>query len=126
MIKLVFCLRRKPGLTREEFQSYWRGTHAPLVKQHAETLGIRRYVQCHSLGTEADAPIRAARAGSLDAAPEIYDGVAELWFDSLEQLAAQAGNPDAVAAGKILLEDEAKFIDLANSPLWFSEEHEIV
>ncbi len=126
MIKLVFCLKRKPGLTREDFQSYWRNTHAPLVKGHAETLGIRRYVQCHSLGTEADTPLRVARAGSLDAAPDIYDGVAELWFDSLEHLAEKANNPDVIAAGKILLEDEAKFIDLANSPLWFSEEHVVV
>ena len=126
MIKLIFCLKRKPELSLEEFQSYWRNTHAPLVKQHAETLGIRRYVQCHSLGSEADTPLRVSRAGSLDAAPEIYDGVAELWFDSLEHLAAQASDPDAVAAGKILLEDEAKFIDLENSPLWFAEEHEII
>ena len=126
MIKLIFCLKRKPGMTLQDFQHYWRNNHAPLVQQHAKTLGIRRYLQCHSLGTEADAPLRAARAGSLDRAPDIYDGVAELWFDSLEQLAAQASNPDAVAAGKILLEDEAKFIDLANSPLWFTEEHEFV
>ena len=31
MIKLTFCLRRLPHLTREEFQTYWREQHAPLV-----------------------------------------------------------------------------------------------
>ena len=32
----------------------------------------------------------------------------------------------AAAAGRELLEDEQKFIDLANSPLWFGDEHVIV
>ena len=32
MIKLVFCLRRQPHLSREEFQRYWRECHAPLVE----------------------------------------------------------------------------------------------
>ena len=33
MIKLVFCLRRKPTLSREDFQAYWREIHAPLVAE---------------------------------------------------------------------------------------------
>ena len=39
MIKLTFCLRRLPHLSREEFQAYWRETHAPLVAERAEVLG---------------------------------------------------------------------------------------
>ncbi|MFT5776135.1 EthD domain-containing protein, partial [Hyphomonas sp.] len=30
MIKLSFCLRRLPHLSREDFQTYWREQHAPL------------------------------------------------------------------------------------------------
>jgi hypothetical protein len=44
MLKLVFTVRRREDLTREEFQSYWRERHAPLVRRHADTLRIRRYV----------------------------------------------------------------------------------
>ena len=126
MIKLTFCLKRKAGMTREAFQDYWRSTHAPLVKKHKDTLGIRRYVQTHTLGAIEDDALRASRAGSLEAAPEIYDGVAELWFDSLEAIAAQSDDPAALAAGIELLKDEATFIDLAKSPLWFSEENEVI
>lgn len=126
MIKLTFCLKRKQGLTLEEFQDYWRNNHAPLVAQHKEVLGIRRYVQCHARPSDADAPLRASRAGSIEQAPDTYDGVAELWFDSFEALAAQADNPAAAEAGRLLLEDERKFIDLDNSPLWFGEENVVV
>ena len=121
MIKLTFCLKRLPGLSREAFQAYWLNTHGPLVASVADTLRIRRYVQLHSLPAEISAPLRASRE-----APEDYDGVAELWFDSLEALAANGDNPAAREAAQMLLEDERKFIDLPRSPLWWGEEKTIV
>ena len=51
MIKLTYCLHRLPTLSREEFQQYWRGTHAPLVAAAREALGIRRYIQQHTVGS---------------------------------------------------------------------------
>lgn len=121
MIKLTFCLVRLPSFTREEFQAYWRGTHAPLVASVAETLGIRRYVQSHSLPPAASEGLRASRA-----APAEFDGVAELWFDSLEAVIENGRRPEAQAAGALLLEDEKRFIDLPRSPLWWGEEHVVV
>jgi hypothetical protein len=58
-------------------------------------------------------------------APEAYDGVAELWFESEEAMAANTSDA-AVKAGAELLADEKKFIDLAKSPLWFGDEHVVV
>lgn len=121
MIKLTFCLHRLPHLSREAFQHYWREEHAPLVARHAETLGIRRYVQCHAETHEFNAAVRASRE-----APEMYDGVAELWWDSWEALFAAGENPGNADAAAALLEDERKFIDLSRSPLWFGREHVIV
>jgi uncharacterized protein (TIGR02118 family) len=121
MIKLTFCLHRLPHLSREAFQKYWFEKHAPLVKKHSKLLGIRRYVQMHSATHELNAVIRAGRN-----APEMYDGVAELWWDSFEALSAASDTPEGQAAGLELLEDERKFIDLHRSPLWFGEEKVIV
>lgn len=121
MIKLSFCLHRLPSLTRESFQRYWFDKHAPLVAQHRETLRIRRYVQMHATTTPINDVIRAGRN-----APEMYDGVAELWWDSLDDMRAASGTPAGQAAGLALLEDERKFIDLARSPLFFGEEKTII
>lgn len=121
MIKLTFCLHRLPHLTREQFQDYWFNTHGPLVASVAETLQIRRYVQMHSLPTEVSVGIRASRE-----AVEEYDGVAELWFDSLEAMAENGRRPEVQAAGALLLEDERKFIDLPRCPLWWGQEREVV
>ena len=57
MIKLSYGLRRKPGVSRAEFHHYCRTTHAPLVAGVAATLGVRRYVQSHTIDTALDAAI---------------------------------------------------------------------
>lgn len=119
MIKITFCLTRLPHLTRQEFQTYWRETHAPLVAERAELLKIRRYVQSHSLPDEAFAGLAASRAG-----PPAYDGVAELWWDRIEDLGSD--DPAVRKAGLELLEDERRFIDLTKSPIFLVEEKEIV
>ena len=121
MIKLTFCLVRAPHLSREEFQHYWLERHGPLVRSLAPVLRITRYVQSHTLTTPLAAVLRRSRG-----APEGYDGVAELWWDSLDDLVAGGATPEGREAGRRLLEDERRFIDLARSPLWLSEEHALV
>ena len=120
-MKLVFCLRRRPELSREQFQAYWRDTHGPLVREAASALAIRRYVQLHTLSSPIGERLRTGRG-----APEDFDGVAELWFDSVDAMVAAGASPPGRAAGKRLVEDERRFIDLARSPLWLAEEHEVI
>jgi hypothetical protein len=88
MIRLVFTLRRKAGLSLSEFQRYWREVHGPLVARHSTTLNILRYVQLHTL----DDPVNAQLAGARGAMEPPYDGVAELWWTSRDLLAASFGN----------------------------------
>ena len=38
MIKFVMCLRRKPDMTREQFQDYWTNKHGPFFMKNA---GVR-------------------------------------------------------------------------------------
>jgi uncharacterized protein (TIGR02118 family) len=122
VIKLVFSLRRRPELTREEFQDYWRDQHAPLVARHAETLRIRRYVQTHASASE----LAAAQSVARGSEPDAYDGQAELWWDSLDDVLAATSTPAGQQAAIELLEDERRFIDLERSPLWIGEEHVVV
>ncbi len=121
MIKLVYCLRRLPHLSREEFQRYWRETHGPLVRGHAQALRIRRYVQVHTLESQINDALRRGR-GAL----EPYDGVAELWWESAEEFAAATESPEGRKAGQELLEDERRFIDLERSALWIAQERPVV
>ena len=121
MIKLVFCCRRKPELSREEFLARWKDVHGPLVRKIKESAlpEMKRYVQSHSLPDEISAPLTESR-GALPP----FDGITEVWFDSLESLGGD-GSEAALAAGRALLEDEAEFLDLSNCHVFLTEEHEI-
>ncbi len=121
MIKLIYPLRRLPSLTREAFQTYWRETHAPLVERHAPVLGIRAYIQCHTVPSAQNDSVRRMRGGRED-----YDGVAELWFDSVEALTSGASDPVAAAAAAELLEDEKRFIDVDASPIFCASEAVVI
>jgi uncharacterized protein (TIGR02118 family) len=82
MVKAVYMVARRPGLSVAEFLAHWRDAHAPLV---AALPGLRRYVQNH--GTLAAEHLR----------PSTHDGFAELWFDDLAALQAAARTPEWAA-----------------------------
>ncbi len=119
MIRLVFALRRKSGLSRDAFQDYWRNQHAPLVASFSTDLNIHRYVQTHTLTDPANEAVQKAR-GDMEAE---YDGVAELWWEDERALMENMQTEASKKASAALLEDEAKIIDLPNSPLWFAYEY---
>jgi uncharacterized protein (TIGR02118 family) len=119
VLKLTFCLRRLPRLSLPEFQDYWLNKHGPLVRRLQPALGMVRYVQQHRLEGDLAAGMQRVRG-----APESYDGVAELWWESEEAFRGARG-PEAREAGRLLLEDEARFIDLSRSPLWLNRERMI-
>lgn len=119
MIRITFLLRRKPEMTRAEFQQYWRETHGPLVAGHATRLQALRYVQVHTLDDTLNARLPGAR-GSMEPP---YDGVAELWWENREALAVALESEAGRTAGGELLEDERRFIDLPDSPLWLAYEY---
>ncbi|HET9475998.1 MAG TPA: EthD domain-containing protein [Dehalococcoidia bacterium] len=121
MIKLTFCLRRLPQMSLEECQKYWLETHGPLVRKHAAALRIRRYVQVH----RTESPINEAMRLNRQAG-EPFDGVAELWWDSIQDIVEATVTPEGREASRVLLEDERRFIDFTRSALWVGEEHPIV
>ena len=121
MIKLTFAVRRRPDVPADEFHRYWQHDHGPLVRSFQDVLQIRRYVQTHRIETPANDALRQSRS-----AEEAYDGTAELWWDDLDALTAASSSPEGIEAGRALLEDERRFIDLERCALWLGEEVEII
>lgn len=120
MTKLVFCLRRLAHLTPQQFQTHWYEVHAPLMRKHQQVLRIARYVQLHPAPGPLTDQLRASRH-----APEPYDGIAEIWYDS-DALDNVGHDPRVIAAARELLDDEQRFIDHTRSPIWLSEERVII
>jgi uncharacterized protein (TIGR02118 family) len=104
MVKVVAIVKRRPGMAVEAFQQHWRTTHGDVV---AKLPGLRRYVQ---------SPTRLA--GYRKGEPP-WDGIAELWFDSMDALRALRGTPAQAAVDA----DEARFIDHASMTILVTDEH---
>ncbi|MGO9344081.1 MAG: EthD domain-containing protein [Acidimicrobiales bacterium] len=122
MIDVVLCIRRRDELSPEEFRRYWRDEHAPLVASHAEILGIRSYVQHHTLVTGLESIVQDDRGCPSD----VYDGVAVISFESLDDMAAKGAEPAALAAAEELAADERLFVNHAESRIWFTEHLTVV
>lgn len=120
MIKFVFCVRRRPDMTVEQFRKYWLENHGPLVRSFAQAMRAKRYVQSHTLDTPANQIVRQIRG-----AKPPYDGLTEVWWDSLEDLMAAAQSAEGQQANALLTQDEARFCDLPNCSVFFTEEHTI-
>jgi heme-degrading monooxygenase HmoA len=65
-------------------------------------------------------PLRQSRGSA-----EPYDGITEVWWESLEAVRAGMGAPGSLEAQQRLMEDESKFIDFARSCVFMTEEHVI-
>ena len=106
-MKLVYCIRRKPGLSREAFVRYWEEVHGPIG---ARTPALRRLVQSYAVAVPGDRQ------------PTDFDGMAELWFDDVAAaLAARESAEWATATA-----DEANFVDAGRSACFLSEERQIL
>lgn len=89
MLKQVTIFKKRPDLSVDAFEAHWRTRHAEVV---CELPGLKRYVQNHTGGEGGDR----------------VDGIAEVWFDDIDAMRANAGHPalDAIRA------DERNFIDV--------------
>lgn len=120
MYKVFFCLTRRSDLTREQFLEHWQGVHARIARRGANALGAVKYVQNHTLSLPVNDALQASRG-----APEPFDGVVELWFESIGDVTSTFHETDARAAIKALLLDEPNFIDLGASPIFLTEAHPV-
>ena len=106
MIKVMTVVKRKQGLTYEEFSDYWEKKHGPLVVKVLP--GLERYVQSHA--------IRLPGGGE----PKI-DGVAEIWYNDVASWRAGAAFYLS-DGGKVIRNDEEKFMDRSKTILLVAEE----
>jgi uncharacterized protein (TIGR02118 family) len=107
-VKSVEFLTRKPGMSVEEFQHYWREVHGPLA---AAIPVVRRYVQSHTRRS-------AYERGRAPA----YDGVAITWFDDTQTMRVSATTAEYTRTRA----DQPNFIDTSRLPVILTKEHVIV
>jgi uncharacterized protein (TIGR02118 family) len=83
-VKLIALLKARPGMTSEEFADRWLNSHSAFTLRFANLKGYRINIPLEEYQEiEGELP---------------YDGTAELWWDSLEEMQADFASPEAEAA----------------------------
>jgi uncharacterized protein (TIGR02118 family) len=83
-VKLIALLKAKPGLSRAEFEKRWVEGHAPLTLKFKNLKGYRINVAIDEYQElEGELP---------------FDGTAEIWWDSLEDMQADFDSSEAETA----------------------------
>jgi uncharacterized protein (TIGR02118 family) len=108
LIKMVFQLKRRPGMSLADFRKYWLEVHGPIV---AKLPGLRRYVQCHTV----DAAYQYAE-------PK-WDGVAQLWVDDASAMRKMVESKEFTEGS---WPDAAKFIDMNTISSFIAQEHQVI
>jgi uncharacterized protein (TIGR02118 family) len=111
MVKVITVIKRKEGMSREEFSRYWEKEHGPLIAKVFP--GVQRYVQNHALKLPG-------RSGE----PQ-FDGVVEMWFEDMAawEKASEFFRGDE---GQIIRDDEEKFINRSEMVFLVAEEKVII
>ena len=94
--------------------------HGPFLMENDGAIRDKKYLQSHTVDTPLNEGLRSSR-GML---PE-YDGVAEVWFESEDELMEGMNSPEGQELGAALLEDEENFIDHSKSSAFIVKEHEL-
>ena len=116
-------MRRLPHLSREEFLEYWAKKHTRAAgPDAAKILGMKKYAQVRALPEDVNARVAASRPG---VEPE-FDGIAEVWVESLEAYERDWHSPEGSAVYQRFLDDEANFVDWSRSVVFLAEERVIV
>jgi uncharacterized protein (TIGR02118 family) len=113
VIKLICMVKRRPGMTIEEFHHHWRTVHSPL---NCNTPSISR----HFVRYERNHRNRHdyGREGGSD-----FDGTAVEWYPSVQAFYDMIGEP---AYSELIAPDEDKFL-VRDSLVWlFTEKEETI
>jgi uncharacterized protein (TIGR02118 family) len=92
MVKIAILMKRRAGLSVEDFQHHLRTRYGPLALRGP---GLRRYVQSCAL-------LQGYAKGDL-----LFDAIGEMWFDSLDDYGRCIHSAEFAAAR----EDEGAFLD---------------
>lgn len=115
MFKIIMFVKKRPELGTEEFLACWR-EHSAKVLRYQAALGIRAYTK--TLPEAADT--------MRDTLPFAYDAMGELWYDSRDDFLRARSTPAGQAALAELRVDELRFVDMAQSVMWFGTEERVI
>lgn len=110
MYTVLWFLKRKPGITHEQFRDHYESSHAVLAQNYFGHL-LRHYKRNYKTETWGGGVVSGGAGGGFGPKPWDYDCVTE-WImtdeAAFDEIMAMVGDP---VIGKIFHDDEEHFLD---------------
>jgi hypothetical protein len=99
--KILLFLKRRPGMTVEEFRDYYENHHAPFCKKYVSSAKryVRRFLD----------PLPDKNTGQIEELP--FDVITELWYDDEAVFRATVHHFSTSPMPEEVIEDEKKLFD---------------
>lgn len=107
MVKVVVLIKRKPGISKEDFAKHYEEVHAPLTLKHSP--GVKRYLRNHVVSL-----LHPPGAEELDC-------ITEMWFEDMKAF-EEFGQFWMSNASQPVRDDEASFQDAPKTISFLVEE----
>ena len=116
MIKMVTLLKRKPGMSMEDFINHYETKHSKIGEKYLSSHAVRyerRYLR----------PLPdSIMPNTME--DQFYDVVMEIWFPDLSAMKAAFADLSTAEAQAEITEDEARLFDRSRIHSFMVEEHE--
>jgi uncharacterized protein (TIGR02118 family) len=93
-LKIIRTVYRRRDLSRAQFRDYWLNTHSKLEDKVIETTAMQRIVATFAIDEYREEPD--------------FDGMAELYFDRIEDIRAMFAGP----VPAMMRKDEENFVQM--------------
>lgn len=113
MIKILLFVKRKDGISRDQFVDYYENNHVPLIRSH-----VGQFIESYTRNyIDPDAPLSAS-TGSARLDVDVVTELVVRDVDTMQRMFAVAAEPTVAAD---IAADEEKFVDRSASRMFVAD-----
>ena len=117
MVRMIYCIMRKEGVSMQDFRDFFNGEHQEAVCTIAKDLKCKEFKQSLTLMVERNFTLMVRRGTEMP-----YDGVIELWWDNAADLEEVMETEEIQQKAEDFFVRSSHYIDMSKSRAFFTEQ----
>jgi hypothetical protein len=120
MIRMIYCVMRREGVSLQDFRNYFDAEHKEMVCELARELNATDFNQSLTLMVERNFTMMVRRGTEMP-----YDGVIEIWWNNaseFDKITVAEGIQSKVDS---VFNKASQYVDLTKSRIFFTEQPKV-